>query len=147
MLTRRSFLLASATGASVALTGACTPGARIEPRAGTDQVEFPMRAAESEVDLGGLAVRTWTYTGTVPATEIRLRRGQTLRAPVANTLPQETTVHWHGLAIPNAMDGVPVLTGPAIATGGEFTYEFAVPDVCVNTTVSCSAPGGFTATR
>ena len=128
MLTRRSFLLASATGASVALTGACASGSRVESPAATGRVEFPMRAAESEVDLGGLAVRTWTYTGTVPATEIRLRVGQTLRAPVANRLPQETTVHWHGLAIPNAMDGVPVLTGPAIAPGGDFTYEFQVPD-------------------
>lgn len=128
MLTRRSFLIASAAGASVALTGACTSGREVKTAAGTDPVEFPMRATESEVDLGGLTVRTWTYTGTVPATEIRLRRGQTLRAPVANRLPQDTTVHWHGLAIPNAMDGVPVLTGPPIAPGNEFTYEFTVPD-------------------
>ncbi len=91
-------------------------------------VEVALNAAESDVDLGGVTVRTWTYTGTVPAKEIRLRKGQTLRAPVANHLPQETTVHWHGLAIPNAMDGVPVLTQPAIAPGDNFHYEFVVPD-------------------
>ena len=87
-----------------------------------------MNAAETEVDLGGVSVRTWTYTGTVPAKEIRLRKGQTLRAPVTNSLPQDTSVHWHGLAIPNAMDGVPVLTQQAIPPGGNFTYEFVVPD-------------------
>ncbi len=127
MVTRRRFLAVSAAGACVALTGACGPAVRPKPAA-SDALEFPMRAAETEVDLGGVVVPTWTYTGTVPATEVRLRKGQTLRAPVSNTLPQETTVHWHGLAVPNAMDGVPVLTGPAIAPGGEFTYEFRVPD-------------------
>lgn len=91
-------------------------------------VDVALNAAETDVDLGGVTVRTWTYTGTVPATEIRVRKGQTLRAPVANHLPQETSVHWHGLAIPNAMDGVPVLTQPAIPPGGNFTYEFVVPD-------------------
>jgi len=87
-----------------------------------------MTAAETDVDLGGLPVRTWTYTGTVPAREIRLRKGQELRAHVTNNLPQDTSVHWHGLAIPNAMDGVPVLTQPAITPGGSFDYHFVVPD-------------------
>ncbi len=87
-----------------------------------------MNAAETDVDLGGVPVRTWTYTGTVPAKEIRLRKGQELRAHVTNGVPQDTSVHWHGLAIPNAMDGVPVLTQPAIAPGGSFDYHFVVPD-------------------
>ncbi|WP_135453557.1 multicopper oxidase family protein [Mycobacterium sp. DL99] len=126
MIDRRGFLVLSAAGAAAAL-GACTsrtPSADLSGK----PVEVAFTAAESDVDLGGVAVRTWTYTGTVPATEIRLRKGQTLRVPVTNKLPQETSVHWHGLAIPNAMDGVPVLTQPAIAPGGNFTYEFAVPD-------------------
>ncbi|MDY6996476.1 MAG: multicopper oxidase family protein [Actinomycetota bacterium] len=128
MIDRRRFLAVSAAGVAAGLAGACASRAPVEPSGTAGVLEVPMRAAETEVDLGGVPVRTWTYTGTVPATEIRLRKGQTLRAPVTNTLPQETTVHWHGLAIPNAMDGVPVLTGPAIAPGGEFTYEFRVPD-------------------
>jgi len=73
-------------------------------------------------------VRTWAHNGRVPAREIRLRKGQTLRAAVTNKLPDPTTVHWHGLAIPNPMDGVPVLTQPAIASGQSFTYEFEPPD-------------------
>ncbi len=120
----------SALGAAAGVTAACSDRS-VEPVAaeGRDSaVEVALNAAETEVDLGGVSVRTWTYTGTVPAREIRLRKGQTLRAPVTNNLPQETTVHWHGLAIVNAMDGVPVLTQPAIAPGGNFRYEFVVPD-------------------
>jgi len=129
MIDRRGFLVLSAIGAAGAV-GACSMRSA-EPAAqeGTDKaVEVALNAAETEVDLGGVSVRTWTYTGTVPAKEIRLRKGQTLRAPVTNNLPQETSVHWHGLAIVNAMDGVPVLTQPAIAPGGNFLYEFVVPD-------------------
>lgn len=131
MLDRRGFLIATATGAAAGLAGACT-STRTETTVGAPPEASPvvvtMNAAESDVDLGGVVVRTWTYTGTVPAKEIRLSRGGRLEATVTNGLPQETTVHWHGLAIPNAMDGVPVLTQPAIAPGQSFRYGFTVPD-------------------
>jgi multicopper oxidase len=130
MIDRRRFLVLSAFGTAAGVAGACSTKSPV-PAAGeasNKPVEVALNAAESEVDLGGVTVKTWTYTGTVPAKEIRLRKGQTLRAAVTNQLPQETSVHWHGLAIPNAMDGVPVLTQPAIAPGGKFTYEFVVPD-------------------
>ncbi len=65
-----------------------------------------MTPSEADIDLGGVPVRTWAYNGLVPAKEIRLRKGQTLRAALTNKLPDATTVHWHGLAIPNPMDGV-----------------------------------------
>lgn len=130
MIDRRGFLALSAVGAAAGVLGGCS--ARSAETAASEQaadaVEVAFTAAETDVDLGGVPVRTWTYTGTVPAKEIRIRKGQLLRVPVTNTLPQETTVHWHGLAIPNAMDGVPVLTQEAIAPGGTFTYEFAPPD-------------------
>jgi FtsP/CotA-like multicopper oxidase with cupredoxin domain len=87
-----------------------------------------MNPGETDVDLGGVTVRTWTYTGTVPAKEIRVKKSGYLRAVVTNGLPKDTTVHWHGLAIPNAMDGVPVLTQSPIAPGAKFTYEFSPPD-------------------
>ena len=120
-------------GAAAGAVGACSsraaePAVAEEAGAEDKAVEVALNPAETEVDLGGVSVRTWTYTGTVPAKEIRIRKGQLLRAPVTNNLPQETTVHWHGLAVPNAMDGVAVLTQPAIAPGGSFTYEFVVPD-------------------
>jgi len=129
MIGRRRFLVASALGVAAGTTmGAAGCSRRERPPTAADAVEVAFDAAETEVDLGGLTVRTWTYTQTVPAREIRLRRGQTLRTVVRNHLPQPTTVHWHGLAIPNPMDGVPVLTQSAIAPGDQFRYEFTVPD-------------------
>jgi FtsP/CotA-like multicopper oxidase with cupredoxin domain len=73
-------------------------------------------------------VTAWTYNGTVPGPEIRVPYGQRVRIVVKNDLPEETTVHWHGIDVPNAMDGVPDVTQAPIEPGGSFTYEFdAVP--------------------
>ena len=52
----------------------------------------------------------WSYNGAVPGPEIRLRQGDRVRITVENKLDEDTTVHWHGLRVPNAMDGVPHLT-------------------------------------
>ncbi|MCB4823108.1 multicopper oxidase family protein [Roseicella aerolata] len=70
----------------------------------------------------------WGYDGRVPGPEIRVRQGDRLRVVLENRLPQETTIHWHGLRVPNAMDGVPHLTQPPIAPGGIFAYEFEATD-------------------
>lgn len=70
----------------------------------------------------------WSYDGSVPGPELRFSQGDRLHVVVENRLPEETTVHWHGLRVPNAMDGVPHLTQPPIASGGRFVYEFALPD-------------------
>jgi FtsP/CotA-like multicopper oxidase with cupredoxin domain len=64
----------------------------------------------------------------VPGPLIRLRRGEELRARVANDLTEAITVHWHGVRVPNAMDGVPHLTQPPIAPGTSFDYRFTPPD-------------------
>jgi FtsP/CotA-like multicopper oxidase with cupredoxin domain len=70
----------------------------------------------------------WCYDGSVPGPEIRLRQGERLRITVENRLPQDTTVHWHGLRIPNAMDGAPYVTQPPIQPEESFVYQFTVPD-------------------
>ena len=77
-------------------------------------------------DLGGPVVATWSYGGQVPGPEIRVRKGQVLQALLVNQLPVETSVHWHGVAIRNDMDGVPGMTQAPVPTGREFTYRFAV---------------------
>jgi FtsP/CotA-like multicopper oxidase with cupredoxin domain len=64
----------------------------------------------------------------VPGPEIRVRLGQSLGVAVDNRLDGDTTVHWHGLRIAKAMDGVPGLTQPPIAAGASFAYEFTPPD-------------------
>ncbi|NJO34505.1 MAG: multicopper oxidase family protein [Rhodospirillales bacterium] len=70
----------------------------------------------------------WGYNGAVPGPEIRVRQGDRVRIGVTNGLAEETTVHWHGVRVPNAMDGVPHLTQKPIAPGNTFAYEFVVPD-------------------
>ena len=56
------------------------------------------------------------------------QQGKVMRLPVRNTLPDYTALHWHGLRIPNSMDGVPYLTQMPIGEGELFTYEFTPPD-------------------
>ncbi len=74
------------------------------------------------------ATEIWGYNGTAPGPVLRVRQGDRLRVHVENRLEEPTTVHWHGIRLPNAMDGVPVITQPPIAPGGSFVYEFALPD-------------------
>jgi len=57
-----------------------------------------------------------------------VRQGETVRVRLENDLPQPTTIHWHGIRIDNAMDGVAGLTQPAVEPGGSFDYAFKVPD-------------------
>jgi FtsP/CotA-like multicopper oxidase with cupredoxin domain len=64
----------------------------------------------------------------VPGPQIRVRQGDPVRIVVANKLAEDTTVHWHGIRLPNAMDGVPGLTQPPIHPGDSFVYEFTPPD-------------------
>jgi FtsP/CotA-like multicopper oxidase with cupredoxin domain len=85
-------------------------------------------ASPIEIDLAGTVVTTWGYNGAVPGPEIRLRRGETVRARLTNALPDETTIHWHGINLVNTMDGVPGITQEAVRPGELFEYEFRVPD-------------------
>jgi FtsP/CotA-like multicopper oxidase with cupredoxin domain len=88
-----------------------------------------LEAAPTTVDIGsGKPLEVWAYNGSVPGPTIRLRLGDTLRARFTNRLPVATTVHWHGVRVPNAMDGVPGVTQPAIQPGETFVYEFTPKD-------------------
>jgi FtsP/CotA-like multicopper oxidase with cupredoxin domain len=70
----------------------------------------------------------WAYNGTVPGPVIRIQLGDTLKVRLTNRLAQPTTLHWHGVRVPNAMDGVPGVTQPPIQSGGSFIYEFTPKD-------------------
>ncbi len=70
----------------------------------------------------------WAYNGQTPGPEIRAQRGETVKVRLVNELDQPTTIHWHGIRIDNAMDGVPDLTQEAVPPGASFDYEFTVPD-------------------
>ena len=69
-------------------------------------------------------VSAYAYNGTVPGPVIRVRNGEKVRVKFTNRLPVDTTVHWHGIDVPNAMDGVPGVTQDPIKPGESFTYEF-----------------------
>lgn len=70
------------------------------------------------------AYRTWVYNGKFPGAEIRVKEGDRLRIVVDNELPEGTTVHWHGVRVPNPMDGVPGLTQQPIKPGENFVYDY-----------------------
>ncbi len=74
--------------------------------------------------LDGVTVTAYTYNGTVPGPMIRVTEGDQVRIIVKNELPDPTTIHWHGVEVPNAMDGVPDVTQDPIQPGETFTYEF-----------------------
>jgi FtsP/CotA-like multicopper oxidase with cupredoxin domain len=128
MIDRRGFLMLSTAAVAAGCSSATTPHPAPPPAPPPPALDIAFVPAEREVDLGGPVVRTWAYTDRLPGNEIRIRKGQRLRAAVTNTLPADTSIHWHGLAIANAMDGVPPLTQAAIPPGGQFTYDFVVPD-------------------
>ncbi|MFE3863069.1 multicopper oxidase family protein [Streptomyces goshikiensis] len=90
--------------------------------------EVKVTATATPLDLGGgVSVRSWAYGDTLPGKEVRATAGGTLALTLANNLPEATSLHWHGLALRNDMDGVPGLTQRDIAPGGSFSYKFAVP--------------------
>jgi FtsP/CotA-like multicopper oxidase with cupredoxin domain len=90
---------------------------------------FDIEAREATLPLvDGGQLRVWAYNGRVPGPELRIRLGDTLRVRFTNKLSQPTTIHWHGVRVPNAMDGVPSVTQPPIEPGGTFTYEFTPKD-------------------
>jgi FtsP/CotA-like multicopper oxidase with cupredoxin domain len=76
----------------------------------------------------GQKVEAWTYNEQVPGPTIRVKEGDRVRMILHNKLPESTCVHFHGLELPNAMDGVPFITQPPIKPGESFTYEFVVPN-------------------
>ena len=87
--------------------------------------EFTLVAQEVDWELfPGTTVKAWTYGGTVPGPELRVTEGDLVRVTLQNQLPVPTTIHWHGVDVPNAMDGVPGLTQDAVPPGGTFVYEF-----------------------
>jgi len=100
--------------------GRASPSATREIRIVAGTAAVPL-SGKREVDV-------WAYDGSIPGPALRLRQGEPVRVIVENRLAQDTTVHWHGIRLPNAMDGVPGLTQPPIGSGESFVYEFTPPD-------------------
>ena len=123
-INRRIFLKAAA---GTALGAVFPPVLSSTAFAGTSKPvrEFHFSASKARINLGaGEDFVAWTYNGQVPGPEIRVKEGEIIRVVLRNYLPEGTTIHWHGIPLPNAMDGVPGITQPAVMPGESFVYEF-----------------------
>ncbi|MGW1024622.1 multicopper oxidase family protein [Streptomyces sp. NPDC002577] len=143
-INRRSLLLAGLGVAGGGALAACSSNSGSSPtlvnpsgsavaaaekkRAGTGrQQKVTLTAAPAKIDLGGgIMPKTWAFDGRTPGKEIRLSAGDTLIAELTNQLPNKTTtsIHWHGIALRNDMDGMPSATQTAVRAGSTFTYKF-----------------------
>ena len=90
---------------------------------------FDLTAEEMQWEVEpGKKVKAWAYNGQVPGPQIRVREGDRVRVILKNELPESTSIHFHGLELPNDQDGVPFITQPPIKPGETYTYEFTVPN-------------------
>jgi FtsP/CotA-like multicopper oxidase with cupredoxin domain len=99
-----------------------------QPDAGRTVVRVDLEARGTEWQVTpGQSVAAWGYNGQVPGPTIEARVGDVLEVRLTNSLPEPTTIHWHGLRIPAAMDGTDMVQWP-ITPGETFTYRFRLPD-------------------
>jgi FtsP/CotA-like multicopper oxidase with cupredoxin domain len=110
---------------------AATPITRLvaEP-SGAPVKAFTLTAQTATIDLGnGKTVDAYTYNGMIPGPELHVQEGDMVEVTLINQLPVATTIHWHGMKVPNAEDGVAGLTQDAIKPGTSYTYRFIANDV------------------
>ena len=89
-------------------------------------VEYSIDIAEKTVNFTGKPVQALTVGGGIPGPTIEAREGDTLRVTFHNKMDVESSIHWHGVLLPNDQDGVPYLTTQPIAAHSSFTYEYPV---------------------
>jgi FtsP/CotA-like multicopper oxidase with cupredoxin domain len=121
---RRTFLKTS-MGSIIAagISGSFLPSIYSQPKSTVR--EFRFFASRAKINLGrGPTFVAWTFNGKVPGPEIRVKEGEIIRVILKNFLPEGTTIHWHGVPVPNAMDGVPGVTQKPVMPGETFVYEF-----------------------
>lgn len=93
--------------------------------------KIPLSAMPGKTHIVGPdfpATNVWTFDGQVPGKPLRIVHGDSLLIELTNRLDVPTSVHWHGIRLPNAMDGVAGLTQPAVEPGESFEYSFTPPD-------------------
>jgi FtsP/CotA-like multicopper oxidase with cupredoxin domain len=99
----------------------------LNPDPGVVEIELEARITDIEL-VPGAPTPVWTYNGALPGPMIRAKVGDRIIVRFKNSLPEATSIHWHGLRLPNDMDGVPGLTQDPVEPGGEFVYEFEARD-------------------
>ncbi|MFE9655910.1 multicopper oxidase family protein [Micromonospora sp. NPDC006431] len=111
-------------------------GASVTTLTGTDTDGVPARrftltAQPARIRLdSGQQVEAWTFNGVTPGPQLRVRQGDLVEVTLVNRLPGVgVTLHWHGVDVPNAMDGVAGVTQDAVPPGGRFVYRFRAKQV------------------
>jgi FtsP/CotA-like multicopper oxidase with cupredoxin domain len=97
----------------------------LDPRIekGVKVFELTARPTKWETEPGKF-VTAWAYNDQVPGPQLRVTEGDRVRVVIKNELPESTAVHFHGVVLPIAQDGVPFITQPPVKPGESFTYEF-----------------------
>jgi FtsP/CotA-like multicopper oxidase with cupredoxin domain len=103
------------------------PAVDLNPDPRTIEINLVAREAELSLIAGG-TTRAWTYDGRLPGPHIDARVGDRLIVHFRNELPESTTIHWHGVRVPNDMDGAPNHPRPPIEPGASFDYDFVLRD-------------------
>jgi FtsP/CotA-like multicopper oxidase with cupredoxin domain len=105
-----------------------TPQATLYETIGRPDVRITLEARACDWEIApGRTVRGWGYNGQIPGPVIEARVGQVVSVTLKNSLPEATTIHWHGLRVTPAMDGTGMVQRP-VQPGETFEYRFRVPD-------------------
>lgn len=125
MLNRRQFLRRSALGVGAACISVHRPFLHAWDEPGLELRARPGRAALVDTDN---PTEIWGYNGRSPGPLLRVSQDDSISVGLRNDLPMPTTIHWHGIRIDNAMDGVGNLTQAPVEPGETFSYRFSAPD-------------------
>ena len=128
---RRTFVKGLAIGGAVAGLGLWRPSALAHTDLGRPPMvlsgtDFDLTIGETLMNFTGSPRFAVTVNGSVPAPTLRWREGDTITLHVANTLREDTSLHWHGILLPANMDGVPGLSFNGISPGEAYAYRFTV---------------------
>jgi len=124
---RRNLLKAMLGTGLLAMTGGNRALAQVlaaNPSTVPLHAQYDLHIAETTFNITGSPAVATTINGAIPGTLLRLREGGDATIRIINHLKEHTAMHWHGLLVPNAMDGVPHVTFPGIEPGQTFTYHF-----------------------
>ena len=132
MISRRSLIQTTSAAGLLAGLGALVPAwaqqaVGLRPSAATGEGRaFDLVIGRTDLQIGGKTAHAKTINGTIPGPLLRFREGETVTLRVRNDLDEDTSIHWHGILLPAAMDGVPNVSFPGIRPGETFVYQYTL---------------------